>query len=223
MPTSNLPGTNAARHGSDAGLIAMNAAHAAFRRDLGRLAAAATPADLSDPVRHGSIMNGWTMFKSQLHIHHGAEDRFIWPLVRERLATSEYALSTLDAMDAEHKLIEPLLRAVDEAFAQPDVGDVAAVVGELNATLSHHLSHEERDAMPMVGEALTDQEWKAVVSGIHQLVKSLKILSVADFVPWLTDGVSGEQEKTITTILPAPIRLVYRWAWKPRYDKVSRW
>jgi hypothetical protein len=39
MATSNLPGTDAARHGTgDADLTIMLAAHAAFRRDLVRLA-----------------------------------------------------------------------------------------------------------------------------------------------------------------------------------------
>jgi iron-sulfur cluster repair protein YtfE (RIC family) len=231
MHTSDRPGTNAARHGSGDRLIAMNAAHAAFRRDLERMAAAATPANLCDPARRASILNGWTMFKGQLHIHHDAEDRILWPRLRQRLATSQAALSTLDAMDAEHARIDPLLAAVDTAFtaatAGPTAGpggtDVAAAVEELAASLSDHLSHEEREAMPMVGEALSDREWRAVVAGIHKRVKSLGVLSVADFVPWLTDGVAAPQAKKITTIVPPPVRLLHRWVWKPRYDAVSRW
>ena len=43
MATSNLPGTDAARHGTgDADLTIMLAAHAAFRRDLVRLAHSTT-------------------------------------------------------------------------------------------------------------------------------------------------------------------------------------
>jgi iron-sulfur cluster repair protein YtfE (RIC family) len=223
MQTTGRPGSNAARHDTGGRLIAMNAAHAAFRRDLEHMAAAATPANLRDPARHESIMNGWMLFKDQLHIHHDAEDRLIWPLLRQRLARSEAALSTLDAMDAEHALIDPLLAAVDGAFGRPDAGDVPAVTDELITKLSYHMSHEERDAMPMIGEAMSDREWRAVVTGIHKSVKSMKTSSVAEFVPWLTDGVPGWRAKTIVTILPPPVRLLYRWVWKPRYDRVSHW
>jgi len=60
MTTRNLPGTDAAKHGTgEADLTIMLAAHAAFRRDLIRLArsAAAKPAE---PVRRASVQAGCT-------------------------------------------------------------------------------------------------------------------------------------------------------------------
>jgi hypothetical protein len=53
MHPTGLPGTNAARHGSDGRLIAMNAAHAAFRLTSGAWLwrplrpTCATPSDMS--------------------------------------------------------------------------------------------------------------------------------------------------------------------------------
>ena len=117
MTTQNLPGTDAARHGTgDADLTIMLAAHDAFRRDLTRLARAAAAADLSDPARRQSVAAGWELFKRELHLHHTAEDELIWPVLRPRLAHSEHALSVLDAMEEEHERIDPLLAAVDAAF-----------------------------------------------------------------------------------------------------------
>jgi iron-sulfur cluster repair protein YtfE (RIC family) len=119
MTTQNLPGTDAARHGTgDADLTIMLAAHHAFRRDLTRLARAAAAADLSDPARRQSVAAGWELFKRELHMHHTAEDEVIWPALRPRLAHSANALSVLDATEAEHERIDPLLAAVDAAFAQ---------------------------------------------------------------------------------------------------------
>ena len=119
MTTQNLPGTDAARHGTgDADLTIMLAAHDAFRRDLTRLVRAAAAADLSDPARRRSVAAGWELFKHELHLHHTAEDEVIWPVLRPRLAHSEHALSVLDAMEEEHERIDPLLAAVDAAFAQ---------------------------------------------------------------------------------------------------------
>src|SRR5580704_7593529 len=116
MTTQNLPGTDAARHGTgDADLTIMIAAHDAFRRDLTRLARTAGAAN--DPARRQSVHAGWELFKRELHIHHTAEDEIIWPALRPRLAYSPAALSVLAAMEAEHELIDPLLAAVDEQFA----------------------------------------------------------------------------------------------------------
>ena len=49
MTNHSLPGTNAAKYGPGDRLIAMQAAHDAFRRDLERMARVATPANLRDP------------------------------------------------------------------------------------------------------------------------------------------------------------------------------
>jgi Hemerythrin HHE cation binding domain len=135
MTTQKLPGSDAARHGSgDADLTIMIAAHDAFRRDLTRLARAAARADLADPARRRSVAAGWELFKRELHMHHTAEDEIIWPALRPRLAHSEAALSVLDAMEEEHQRIDPLLAAVDAAFAQHGAAPGAAVAPGAAAT-----------------------------------------------------------------------------------------
>ena len=122
VTTRNLPdSSDAARHGAgDADLTIMLAAHAAFRRDLAQLAQAAAFADLPDPGRRASVQAGWELFKRQLHLHHTAEDAIVWPALRERLPRSDHAQSVLDAMEAEHQQIDPLLAAVDDAFARAE-------------------------------------------------------------------------------------------------------
>ena len=121
MTTQRLPGTEAARHGTgDADLTVMLAAHDAFRRDLISLARAVTAADRADPDRRERVGRGWEVFKRQLHFHHTGEDRLIWPRLAERVAHSESAMSTLQAMEQEPALVDPLLDAVDAAFADPE-------------------------------------------------------------------------------------------------------
>ncbi|WP_020672337.1 hemerythrin domain-containing protein [Amycolatopsis nigrescens] len=220
MAFSDLPRTAAARHDSGGRLIAMSASHEAFRRDLASMAKAATPVNLCDPVRNASIMTGWELFKYQLHNHHRHEDLFLWPRLRLRLGKSESAVSTLDDMETEHGLIDPLLAAVDEAFATPGTADVAAVVDELNSKLSFHLEHEEQDAMPMIGEAITDREWRRIALYIRL---ESRISSAAQFLPWLTEGTTEAETRKILSILPWPATAIYRRVWKPRYDWVSRW
>ncbi len=228
MTTNKLPGSDAARHGSgDADLSMMIAAHDAFRRDLVSLARAAGFADLSDPARQTSVSSGWTVFKRQLHVHHTAEDEVIWPVLRERLAHSENALSVLDAMEDEHEQIDPLLAAVDGAFG-PRAADGSGAVGAdrltdavdaLVTALTGHLVHEERDALPLIGMSLSTAEWKAVGRQIAR--KNLS--NGPEMFAWMLAGARPDCAAATLAEVPPPVRLLYRGIWKPRYAKTSRW
>jgi hypothetical protein len=228
MTTRNLPSlSDTARHGTgDADLTIMLAAHAAFRRDLAQLARAATFADLPDPGRRASVQAGWELFKRQLHIHHTAEDEIVWPALRERLTRSEHAQSVLDAMEAEHRQIDPLLAAVDAAFARADHGhraDVRAIgdaADALAGSLTAHLTHEERDGLPLIGEALTSAEWRRVG---FRIVRKNGLSAGGEMFAWLADGADPDQAAAAIGTLPPPARLVYRAIWRPRYNRTSRW
>jgi hypothetical protein len=87
-------------------------------------------------------------------------------------------------------------------------------------SLSDHLAHEEREAMPLISEVITDAEWKLVVRDIR---RATKLSSASEFLPWLTVGTTPEETKTIASIMPAPARVVFNRIWKPRYDSVERW
>jgi hypothetical protein len=221
MTTQRLPGSEAARHGTgDADLTVMIAAHDAFRRDLTSLARAATAADRAEPARRERVGRGWEVFKRQLHFHHTGEDRHIWPTLGERLARSDSARSILQAMEEEHSRVDPLLDAVEAAFADPAGGRLADTVGELATTLHSHLAHEERDALPLIGTALTAAEWRRVG---RRLGFENGLSGSAEFFAWMLDGATDAQSAEVLGTMPLPLRLVYRVAWKPRYAKVSRW
>jgi iron-sulfur cluster repair protein YtfE (RIC family) len=220
MTTQKLPGTDAARHGTGAAdLTIMLAAHDAFRRDLTRLARAAAAADLSDPARRQSVAAGWELLKRELHLHHTAEDKIIWPALRPRLVHSQSALSVLDAMEEEHDLIDPLLAAVDTAFsAAPD--RLADVIDALATTLTGHLAHEERDGLPLIGVALTAAEWRAAGRAI---ARKNGLSAGSEMFAWMLDGAGRDEAAATLGSLPPPLRLLYRAIWKPRFDKTPRW
>ena len=228
MTTRNLPdSSDAARHGAgDADLTVMLAAHDAFRRDLARLAQAAAFADLPDPARRASVQAGWELFKRQLHLHHTAEDAIVWPALRERLSRSDHAQSVLDAMEAEHQQIDPLLAAVDDAFSRAaegrpsDVRAIGEAADALATSLTGHLAHEERDGLPLIGLALTSAEWRGVGFAI---VRKNGLSAGGEMFAWLADGADPDQAAAAIGTLPPPARLVYRAIWKPRYARTPRW
>jgi hypothetical protein len=227
MTTRNLPGSDAARHGTgDADLTIMLAAHAALRRDLAQLARAAAFADLPDPARRASVRAGWELFKRQLHLHHTAEDAIVWPALRERLSHSDDAQSVLDAMESEHQQIDPLLAAVDGAFARAEEGhrsDARAIsnaADALTTSLTGHLTHEERDGLPLIGVALTSAEWRSVG---FRIARKNGLRTGGEMFAWLADGADPDQAAAVIATLPPPARLAYRAVFKPRYARTAHW
>jgi hypothetical protein len=219
MTTQKLPGTDAARHGTgDADLTIMLAAHDAFRRDLTRLARAAGTAN--DPARRRPVAAGWELFKHQLHLHHTAEDEIIWPALRDRLESSQTALSILDEMEAEHERIDPLLAAVDTEFAAQSSDRLADVIDELTGTLTGHLGHEERDGLPLIGAALTSAQWRAVG---RKIARKNGLAAGSEMFAWMLDGADRQHSAATLAQLPPPLRLLYRAVWKPRFDRTPRW
>ena len=217
MTTKNLPGADAARHGTgDADLTIMLAAHRAFRRDLTRLARAAASASGADPAGRRSVAAGWELFKHELHLHHTAEDEIIWPALRPRLVHSEAALSVLDAMEEEHSRIDPLLAAVDAGFAQRD-DSLADVIDALVSSLTGHLAHEERDGLPLIGAALTAAEWRRTG---FRIARRNGLSEGGEMFAWILDGADGD---AALRTLPPPLRLLYKGVWKPRFNKTPRW
>jgi iron-sulfur cluster repair protein YtfE (RIC family) len=221
MTTQRPPGTDAARHGSgDADLTLMISAHRAFARDLVSLARAARPVNLANPARRRAVGNGWYVFKRQLHMHHRSEDGLIWPALHERLARSASARSVLAAMEDEHARLDPLVAAVDATLADPAHDRLADVIDALATTLTSHLAHEEADAFPLIGTALSGAEWKAVG---RQIARSNGLSAGAEFFAWMLDGAPPDRVAAVLTHLPPPLRVLYRAVWKPRYAKVSHW
>ena len=232
MTTSKLAGADAARHGTgNADLTVMLAAHEALRRDLVGLARAAAGAARSGPAQREAVQRGWVVFQRQLHIHHTAEDELVWPALRERLAASDAARSVLDAMEAEHQQIDPLLAAVSQAMdaseqdgvdhdgVDHDGGRLADTVDVLTMALHGHLAHEERDALPLIGTALTAAEWRAVGRRIG--VRNLR--RAPEMFAWMLDGATPDQAGAATGQLPPPARVLYRTVWRPRFVRRPRW
>jgi hypothetical protein len=228
MTTSKLPGSAAARQGSgDADLTVMIAAHAALRRDLVALARAAQGAGPS-PDRQRSVAVGWELLKRQLHLHHAAEDHLVWPALRERLGHSPHALSVLDEMEAEHGLIDPLLAAVDAGFVaageavddQPGAGQLADAVAALTVALTGHLAHEEKDALPLIGVALTAAEWRGVG---FRIARRNGLAAGGEMFSWMLSSAGPDEARVIMGQLPPPVRALYRAVWKPRFEKTRRW
>jgi len=186
--------------------------HHAFRRDLVMFAeaAAVTPAD--DRETWGALSRRWQVFSEILHHHHSGEDAGLWPWLLEVVDAGERA--TLEAMEAEHAEIDPLLSACTEGLARladhADEDARAALAVRLVATrdsLSRHLAHEERDAIAILQRLMTQEEWLALDE--EHFKRTMSPRQIAALVPWAAYGVPRAELGRIFAEAGIGFRLVW--------------
>jgi len=171
-------------------LAGMYLMHRGFRRDLDLFADAAAAVPAADRPRWARIARRFRLFASVLHKHHHGEDIGLWPLLAERGADP----AVLDALEAEHAVIDPLLASVTadlQALADGTGGEPARVrlartTAELRDALNAHLAHEESDGMTQVQEHLTPEDWHRLDREVFS--KDYSAREVPAVIGWISDG-----------------------------------
>lgn len=187
----------------------MYAFHDAFRRDLNELLAASGYS--------AAVRARWDNFREQLHFHHVAEDEAMWPLVRAKLTANPEGLALIDAMEEEHRLIDPMLVMVGDAMAvASDWLQVTAVLSRMRDALDAHLAHEEADTLPLISEITTPAELRGIFKALG---RKGGIRQAAVMFPWALSDASPDLQARVLGLLPAPARLLYRSVWLPRYRR----
>lgn len=206
-----LPGQAAAPDGP-VDMVFMYLFHYAFRRDLQLFRETVPRTPLDDQQAWQRLADRWDVFATQLHHHHKAEDRVLWPWLLERAGAAETAL--LEEMAAEHDEIDPALARIAPALAVladgPDAVAQPALVQSLEeaaACLDRHLAHEETAAIALMQRVMTDAEWKSVEK---QLGEGQPATVVLTLVPWALAGLPPAARAEVLARLPFPMRLLAR-------------
>ncbi|MFD0276910.1 hemerythrin domain-containing protein [Kitasatospora sp. NPDC127111] len=201
-------------------LTAMYAMHDALRRELTHLDRITIRADLS-AAEVLATAAGWQLFKKALHVHHTAEDDALWPSLRQNLVDRPDDLVLLEAMEAEHAAIDPLIDAIDALLAAPDAdpGHLGGLVDSLTVGLAGHLKHEEDAVLPLIQRTLTAEQW-AHFGEVHvqRIGPDAPVL-----LPWLLDGADESTVERLLAPLPGPARSAYTAQWLPVYTTLDRW
>ncbi|RCG28605.1 hemerythrin domain-containing protein [Sphaerisporangium album] len=198
----------------------MLAVHDALRRDAERIARITARAD-DDPRRVLSTAAGWEMFKGYLRVHHTTEDDTVWPVMRRVLAGRADDLALLDAMEAEHGAVDPLLDAIDAALADRDSGHerLGGLADGLVMVLTTHLRHEEAEALPLVDATMTEEQWRRFGEEHRARIGS----GAPRYLPWVLDGMDAAATAAILARMPEGLRAAYEDEWRPAYAGLDLW
>ena len=183
--------------------------HAGFRHEFGRLAEAArAPRD----AEHARLLEEQVaLVLEMLHKHHHHEDEEIWPHLLEQAPDSA---PTLDALEAEHGVLDPLMHvAGDTSTPLPERADA---LHRLHEVLNDHLDHEERVGVPLMLEHLTPE-----ILEIHQAqaMKDFGRKRVPLIFGWLASCLDDQLLQESLAGHPRIVRLLFRLFWWPAYQK----
>ncbi|NEK57562.1 hemerythrin domain-containing protein [Geodermatophilus sabuli] len=218
-----LPGQSATAEGP-LDLSGMYLAHHAFRRDLARFAAAASATPVSDAEAWRALAVRWQRFSSVLHHHHTTEDAVLWPQLLELVdaAGNASARATLEAMEAEHDRIDPLLAACAAGFEAmahtPDDATrdrLAGTAAETRDCLAAHLVHEETEALPLAQRHLSEAGWQRVEKAAGE---GGSLADLFFLVPWAAAGLGGEDLERALTVFGRPFRVLL-WVTRGRFER----
>ncbi len=198
----------------------MFAMHDALRRELAQVGRIASLRD-DHPGELLRAALGWELFKKFLLVHHHSEDDALWPALRAAVAGQPGRVALVDAMEAEHAAIDPLLEAIDTAAADPGYGyqRFGDIVDELAAKLTGHLGHEESDGLPLIDASLTPAEWQHFAQVHTERIRG----DAATYMPWLLNGASPQMLNAVLSKFPPPLLAAYREQWGPRYAAMTIW
>ena len=198
----------------------MYAMHAALRRELERIARVTARAD-DDPKHVLRTAAGWEMFKSYLQVHHTAEDDMLWPPMRTALARDADGVALLDAMQAEHSAIDPLLAAIDAALADRNSGPqrLGEQTDALATALRAHLGHEEAEGLAVIDATITRELFQAFGAEHGMRIAG----DVQRYLPWMLEGATPDVTATVLGQLPPPVQRAYRDEWQPACAKLPLW
>jgi hemerythrin-like domain-containing protein len=215
---------NAIRTLKDSDFEGYRLAHRAMSREMdavARMIGALAPGDRVRPRR----LREWLQFLERtLHHHHVAEDRWFFPALEKK---DPGFAGFRQELDAEHAVLEPLLRRTMEGLraltqAEGQAWDTTRAQTQADAEsfsrlLTEHLTNEEKVVVerslqhlrPVDIETFNRKAWAGIPVGDLRTV-----------LPWLLDTCEPEERARMVSKLTLGNRILYTLAWGPRFSRM---
>jgi hypothetical protein len=196
----------------------MRLVHRVFRREFAAIPGLIGDVPPGDSARAKVVGDHLTFMVDALHNHHAAEDDTVWPLLHRRVPARA---GDIERMENQHRNIvgavervNANLSAWEGAPGGPTGDQLLAAVAELLNVVVEHLNDEERNAVPIIEEHLSQDEWDATVKRGTAFLKSHPRLAIVQG-GLVLDYASADERQTFMSGLPLVARLLLRF-WSPR-------
>jgi hemerythrin-like domain-containing protein len=186
----------------------MGLIHTIFRREFrlaGEVVRGVAP---GDRARAAVVANHLQLVHDNLHHHHEAEDKHLWPLLLARVPDELAPLVHL--MEQQHAQVGVLMEQVAarlpawRAHARATDRDVLADLHDrLYLHLVEHLDAEEERLLPIAARAVTQEEWEAMGAAARSGTPRSQSLLVLGMI--VQDG-NPDLVSVMLSGAPAPVR-----------------
>jgi len=192
--------------------VDMLVVHRVFRREFHDMRRLISAVLTRDTARAKIVADHVTFMAAALHHHHAAEDDMVWPKLRSRAPAHQADVERMEeehteiaaAVDHVRSLLPTWTKSAEAALTE----QLSAASRELSACVDRHLDDEERNAVPLIEEHLTQQEWAAAVKQAASFI-SVRNLRLGIVLGGLVlDGASDDERRMILSGAPIPQRLV---------------
>jgi hemerythrin-like domain-containing protein len=192
--------------------------HRIYRRGFPMMADRVREISPGDVVGSEPIAAHLEFLLNSLHHHHSGEDENIWPRLVERAAPQA---KLINRMEKQHEVVNERseqVRTLLEDWRQIPVDGtgLATALDELTHALVEHLDDEESHVVPLIRTHITAEEWERFGQDTFEKFTNPEKL-IATGV--LEDIATPEEAEWFLDGLPLPIKLMWRFAGRRRYDR----
>ncbi len=167
----------------------------------------------SSPSRPGhsqradELTAAWKNLAFQMHHHHEDEETIFWPVFRS-LGVEDSLTGELKGEHAQMlTALDSADKRVDVLHADPTAANARAArdaIGDLEAVLTLHLDHEERDLEPHGAELHATPEVKGAVKQVRRAHRG----NQGTMFAWLLDGADADDVRGLRREIPPPVLFV---------------
>jgi hypothetical protein len=201
--------------------------HRSMRADAARLTelvGAAQPVQVS---RLEALAGWYGRYEGAIHDHHHAEEAVIYPALLERDPSFAEADGQLEG---QHQVLADRLQVARESLTgligatgggrwESEREEAVKAAAALKAIVDAHTGDEEATAFPRYAAHFTAAEY----AGLNK--QAFKLVGMRSFVfagPWVLDHATSDERAELLGEQPLLLRVIYRLALKPRYQRLVR-
>lgn len=173
-----------------------------------------------DERRAGIVGSFVLELVDSLHHHHRGEDDLLWDRLEQRAPS---CAAHVGRMRAAHAEVAELLAVVEGAVpswlagaAAADRDRVADATQRVREALLEHLGDEETTILPVAATTITQREWSELGRRGRAASPKSRIFEQLGMV---LEGSDPQYRDVVWSELPPPVRLLYRWFGRKRYDR----